>query len=412
MTIPNGPVYSIHRLGTTKDTTTNGAIRRAVARSQILVQTYVTWTLYKGGILKPSTYASQPAQCLVYSTDDPRENNGEDLTLIETTSHPATGRMAPVGVRWIGPPAVGEVVNRITLTGEVALHCPYQVYRGVDTGTRKNTAFLTTIAREYSNAYWDSFSNTHFDVKMIGILPFKLDQVVHEVIWTSTAQGAFTRILSFIPITDYITDAAALNDGEDGDQGDIWFVNIINEPPPPILRTPKKCREGPYPPPTDGSGYGNTRRITTIEHQLNNTTVLSLVLDIVSDQAWVDLPGVTTNLNNTIVTSAQAYYLAGEPIITGSPEDTLCKWYDSDVGAWTTQDEDSPFQTYITGYGSQRSLFQLHYTNYGHLDLRVGVDGIIEVQVVSWAQRFHVDIVLLVVPVTTSTPIICYVPPP
>lgn len=62
-----------------------------------------------------------------------------------------------------------------------------------------NSAGLTTIGNEVSGEYAGSFANTWRDAIYAGVLPFKLNRAIHEIRWSSNAQGAFTFIKSFRP---------------------------------------------------------------------------------------------------------------------------------------------------------------------------------------------------------------------
>lgn len=66
-------------------------------------------------------------------------------------------------------------------------------------GNEENSAGLVTIGNEVAQEYVDSWSNTWRDTIYAGVLPLKLNRAVHEIIWTSNAQGAFTRVRSFRP---------------------------------------------------------------------------------------------------------------------------------------------------------------------------------------------------------------------
>lgn len=68
-------------------------------------------------------------------------------------------------------------------------------------GNEENSAGLATIGDEIAQEYVDSFANTWRDAIYAGILPFKLNRAIHEITWTSNAQGAFTHIKSFRPHT-------------------------------------------------------------------------------------------------------------------------------------------------------------------------------------------------------------------
>lgn len=66
-------------------------------------------------------------------------------------------------------------------------------------GNEENSAALGTIGDEIAQEYADSYANVWRNSIYAGILPFKLNRAIHEIIWQSTAQGAFTRIRSFRP---------------------------------------------------------------------------------------------------------------------------------------------------------------------------------------------------------------------
>ncbi|KKM79074.1 hypothetical protein LCGC14_1353610 [marine sediment metagenome] len=66
-------------------------------------------------------------------------------------------------------------------------------------GDEENSAALATIGNEIATEYANSFQNTWRDSLYGGIIPFKSNRAIHEIIWTSNAQGAFTQIKSYRP---------------------------------------------------------------------------------------------------------------------------------------------------------------------------------------------------------------------
>lgn len=66
-------------------------------------------------------------------------------------------------------------------------------------GNVENAAALEIIGDEIVAEYVASFNNTWRDSLYAGLLPFKLNKAIHEITWTATAVGLFTRIRSFRP---------------------------------------------------------------------------------------------------------------------------------------------------------------------------------------------------------------------
>lgn len=83
--------------------------------------------------------------------------------------------------------------------GNYYIPSPYAVF-----GDEENAAALGTIGNEVATEYAASFANTWRDNTYAGILPFKLNRAIHEIIWTSTIKGAFTQIKSFRPREEFL----------------------------------------------------------------------------------------------------------------------------------------------------------------------------------------------------------------
>jgi len=79
-------------------------------------------------------------------------------------------------------------------TGSHFIPSMYSVF-----GDEENSVGLATIGNEMAAEYVASFSNTWRNTIYAGILPFKLNRAIHEIVWSSNAQGAFTSIRSFRP---------------------------------------------------------------------------------------------------------------------------------------------------------------------------------------------------------------------
>ena len=79
-------------------------------------------------------------------------------------------------------------------TGSRFIPSMYSVF-----GNEENAAGLATIGNEVAGEYANSFSNTWRNTIYAGVLPFKLNRAIHEIVWSSNAQGAFTTVRSFRP---------------------------------------------------------------------------------------------------------------------------------------------------------------------------------------------------------------------
>lgn len=79
-------------------------------------------------------------------------------------------------------------------TGNHYIPSMYSVF-----GNEENAAGLATIGNEMAAEYVASFANTWRNTIYAGVLPFKLNRAIHEIQWSSNAQGAFTSIKSFRP---------------------------------------------------------------------------------------------------------------------------------------------------------------------------------------------------------------------
>lgn len=88
-------------------------------------------------------------------------------------------------------------------TGEYQIPGPYAIAFLSD-NTKENATLLGNIGNELTAEYKLSFANTWRDIIFSNTLPFTMNSAVHEIWWTSNAQGAFTRVLSYRPRGLYV----------------------------------------------------------------------------------------------------------------------------------------------------------------------------------------------------------------